>query len=461
MEAVNNYVQGLQRAGSWNTGPSGYSQNTRGTGGVDFSVLLQTGSTKNEKDTSSDKGSVKVQNNKTQGSNQNFNGKDSGKTETVTKDNKVPVSQNETSVEDNQEEVNTNGAELAVLMALMSDLQADRVMTSAGEVELVTEKISTEATPPSARTQDNTSVGSGSSPAIDQSNLVPSLGSESKQKASDATEKTVSSDEVKYNSGYFAEDTASGNSGTAKYDPEEILKSLEGQGHIVSNSTSGPTGTPSLDTHGPTGRAPEENINPAEMAQGPTAPETETKGTSDENTKDPMEGYEVINPQTPSPFANQTNTTEKTESTNESMMMRTTETNMADDLTNLLSSRFPSRNGTLTIELDPENLGKITINVSYDSGHAAVSISATNQKTVEILTQNAPAMANIIQQKTGQQTEIFVPSTQESQTKQDMASSREQNENAAQQQARQQAQQEQHSENSSISFLQQMRLGLV
>ena len=459
MEAVNNYAQGLKRAGSWNMGPSGFSQDTRGTGAVDFSVLLQTGKTSNVKDTSPDKSSVRVQDNKTRGSNQNFNGKESGKTEAVTKDSKAPESQKETSGDD--QEVNMKESELAVLMTLMSDLQADRVMTSAGEVDLVTEKISTAASPPSGAGLSTTPVETGSTTMVDPSNLVPSLGSDSKQKTSDAAEKTVTSDEVKNGYVYSAEDAASGNSGTSKYDPQEILKSLEGQGHIISTGSNSPTGTPSMDTHGPTGRAPDESINAAEMAQGPTAPETETKETTDENKKDPMEGYEVINPQTPSPFANQTSAAQKTESTNESMMMRTTETNMADDLTNLLSSRFPSQNGTLTIELDPENLGKITINVSYDSGHAAVSISATNQKTVEILTQNAPAMANIIQQKTGQQTEIFVPSTQESQTKQDMASSREQNENAAQQQARQQAQQEQHSENSSISFLQQMRLGLV
>lgn len=460
MEAVNNYVKGLQRTGSWNTGPSGFSQNTGGNGSVDFSVLLQTGNTSSGKNTSSDKGSVKVQNNKTEGSNKNFNGKESGKTEAVTKD-KGTVAQKDTSIEDNQEEVNTKGSELAVLMALMSDLQADRVTTAGGEVELVTERISTEASPPSVTVQNSSSGETGNAPIVDEANLVPALGSESKEKVSDSSEKTVSMEEVKYSSGYSVQDTGSGNSGTSKYDPEEILKSLEGQGHIISTGSNSPSGTPSMDTNGPTGRAPEDVLNREEMVNGPTHPEIEKKEDPVENTKDPMEGYEVINPAAPSPFANQTSTTQKTESTNETMMMRTTETNIADDLTNLLASRFPSQNGSLTIELDPENLGKITINVSYESGHAAVSISATNQKTVEILTQNAPAMANIIQQKTGQQTEIFVPSTQESQTKQDMASSREQNENAAQQQARQQAREGQHSENSSISFLQQMRLGLV
>lgn len=465
MEAVNNYVQGLQRTGSWNTGPTGFGQSSGGSGSIDFSVLLQTGSSVKEKDTSNNRAPVKVQDNKTGSYKSNNPGKESGKTETVTEDKKAPDTAR--APKEEKEEVSARNSELDALMALMSNLQADRVTTDSGEVEVVTGKIVTEAEFPKVTSSEVNYVQTDTNPIVPEANRVPALGSETRTKNSAEAAKTFSLEEERNGSAYTAPEKVV-DEVDAKYDPAEILKSLEGQGHIISNSTNSPTGKPAYDSDGfgPTGRAPDDIINREEIVNGPLVPEKEeTKSKTDEETKNPMEGYEAINPAAPTPFANQTNqavqTTVTKENINESMMMRTNETDMASDLTNLISARFPSQNGTLTIELDPENLGKITINVNYDSGHAAVSISATNQKTVEILTQNAPAMANIIEQKTGQQTEIYVPNTQESQTKQDMASGREQNENAAQQQARQQAKQEQHSETSSLSFLQQMRLGLV
>ncbi|WP_036608848.1 flagellar hook-length control protein FliK [Oribacterium sp. P6A1] len=352
-------------------------------------------------------------------------------------------------------------------------LQADRMTTASNGVELVTERTSTMAAPPSV---DVSGLNSAAS-TVAASELVSASGSESSEGKvrSEAASKTTAL-ETERNGGEETATKSSNEVTSSKYDPVEVLKSLEGQGHMVVNSSNSPSGTPSTDTNGPTGRDPGEKRNPEEIAKGPVAATTNEKTETSEESKetDPMEGFTEIQASAPTPFANQSNqgvqttqTAETAKSTktetvvNESMMMRTSETSMASDLTNLLSSRFPSKNGQLTIELDPENLGKITINVSYDSGHAAVSISATNQKTVEILTQNASAMANIIQQKTGQETQVYIPNAQESNTKQDMASGRESNENAEQQQARQQAQQSERSEQSSSAFLQQMRLGLV
>ena len=256
-------------------------------------------------------------------------------------------------------------------------------------------------------------------------------------------------------------DNRKGNVDDTGKSPEEILKSLEGQGHIISNSGSYPKGEPSKDTNGPTGR-PDGTVAKAEKTEkGPDVSKAKTNtetNTETETTQDPAAAI-------PIGFATQTQKAtaqqELPVGTNETMMMRTSESTLTDDLTNLVSSRFPSKNGQLTIELDPEKLGKITINVSYDSGHAAVSISATNSKTLEMLTQSAPQMANIIQQKTGQQTDVFVPNAQQSNTKHDMAEGRESNENREQQRSRQNEQQSRTDETSSSAFLHQMRLGLV
>ena len=477
MEAVNNYFTGSVRTVSWGPGNSGSGFGTAsdGTGGIQFSSLMKDSNPVKANPDSGKKTSNPVNDRSGSDRNTNFGYDKTDKAESqVTK----PLGQDTGKSEEEAEAPDANAEEMASMLALMNSLQADRITpvsdgtelqtddikgieglmadyitTASNGVELVTERISTTATPPSVDVSSLQSQSEQTSASAVTSESANATALEAERNGSEETaEKVVENPAVN------------------KYDPEEILKSLEGQGRIVANSSNSPSGPASTDTNGPTGRDPGEKRNSEEIAKGPAVPKTEEKAETTETesaakTTDPMEGFTEVQASTPMPFANQTNQTAKgTEtqvSTSESMMMRTSEATMASDLTNLLSSRFPTQNGQLTIELDPENLGKITINVSYDSGHAAVSISATNQKTVEILTQNASAMANIIQQKTGQETQVFIPNTQESSPKQDMASGRESNENAAQQQAKQQEQQSRGSESASSAFLQQMRLGLV
>ena len=408
--------------------------------------------------------------------------------------------------------------DIAALNALVSTMEADRITPEANTgVEIVRERLVTEAKAPnvaaSAKASDNSggpvAVMQESAPAEDgRSVTLSERNFEDTETANKATEterkagvivdtKTENLDDnkaaankaameterngsaitdsktenvvdnIKTNS--VAADNKKGNVDDTKMSPEEILKSLEGQGHIISNSGSYPKGEPSTDPNGPTGRPNDGTLAKAEKAEkgpGVSKTKTNTEEKTETNTAAKTETVEDQAAAVPVGFATQTQKTtaqqqELPVGTNETMMMRTSESTLTDDLTNLVSSRFPSKNGQLTIELDPENLGKITINVNYDSGHAAVSISATNNKTLEMLTKSAPQMANIIQQKTGQETSVFVPNTQQSGTKHDMADGRESNENREQQRSRQNEQQSRTDETSNTAFLQQMRLGLV
>ena len=467
MEAVNNYFTGSVRTVSWGAGTSGsgYGSDSSATGGIQFSSLIKDTKPVKVNDDSGTTAATAVSDRTGSGRQTNYSENRTEKKEALVTDKLAPDKTQDTgNIEDAGEGAEANAEEMAALLAIMNNLQADRITTTGDEVQLVTEKISTEAVPPKIDTVDLNSAEELVQASENAASAV-NVGGEAEAKKTEL--------ETERNGSAETAEKVVENVSSVKYDPEEILKSLEGQGRIQVNSKNSPSGTPSTDTNGPTGRDPGEQRNAEEIAKGPVAPTTNKKTETSESSKetDPMEGFTEIPASAPTPFANQTSQAAqtaqaaqpaKTEAgTNETMMMRTSETNMASDLTNLLSSRFPSQNGQLTIELDPENLGKITINVSYDSGHAAVSISATNQKTVEILTQNASAMANIIQQKTGQETQVYIPNAQESSTKQDMASGRESNENAAQQQAKQQEQNSQSTEHSSSAFLQQMRLGLV
>ena len=460
MELVNNYFSGSTGTVSRTTGPSGYGpgSDSSGTGGIDFSTLLDA---------------------------QNVDGKAASGinvTGNDAKGNSVPQTgpargpANEVKPEalekkDAGEEIKARTEEdIAALLALVNSLPTDQVSTASGEVELVTSKITTEAKPPSAVAL-STSTSDTGGPVATQQNLVPQQDGNSvtmeTRNGEDEEAALKSSLESERNGSEVTDTKVANVVEDTKMSREEILKSLEGQGKLVTNSTNTPSGSPSMDTNGPTGRAPEagSKANSAQMEKGPTGRKAddiiqETKTAADDPAASMPIAFSAAGNTSGADAVQNATQAANGAGTSETMMMRTTETTVADDLTNLLSSRFPAKNGQLTIELDPEKLGKITINVNYDSGHAAVTISATNQKTVELLTQSASAMANIIQQKTGQETNVYIPNTQQSSTKQDMASGRESNENAEQQASRQR-QQQASSETSNSSFLQQMRLGLV
>jgi len=451
LELVNTYMSGSTGTVTRTSGPLGFGagSDSGGTGGINFSTLLDA-----------------QQSVQTSGQFKRYNDNNNA-SDTNQPAVKKDVVSDDTLAQDDSDEIKARTEEdIAALLALMNSLPTDKASNG---VELVTSKITTDAAPPSV-TSTSTVTDASSGPIVSEQNLVPSPNSNSvavdTRNGADEEAAKKAALEAERNGGDTIVDTKVQNTVDAtKMSKEEILKSLEGQGRLVTNANNSPTGTPSMETHGPTGRPPEEGSKTGSQSteNGPTGQKTVSTAQETKTAEaDPAAAM-------PASFANQAlgnasqaNAANTANATSETMMMRTTESTLTDDLTNLLASRFPSQNGQLTIELDPEKLGKITINVSYDSGHAAVSISATNQKTVELLTQSAPAMANIIQQKTGQQTEVYIPNTQQSNTKQDMASGRESNENADQQSARQREQQAQSSsEVNSNAFIQQMRLGLV
>ena len=517
MELVSNYFSGSAGTVTFGPGGPGYGSDSgsSGTGGIDFSNLMAEKSAADYRDTTTGSGN-KTENGPSRGKDDTVKATAGQKTKQTTKETTKQTAK-ETQETDNSDEmkarteediaalqalvsameadrivsdVNT-GVELAAeedttaLSALVSSLEADRITPNGNAgVELVTERIVTEAKAPSVTAQTKVSDDT-TGPVPVMQNAVPvedgnsvtmternGEDTEAVNKAVLETERNGSAvtdaktgnvvDDTRINNAIA--DNRKGNVDDTGKSPEEILKSLEGQGHIISNSGSYPKGEPSKDTNGPTGRPDGNNLNTEKVEIGPNV--SKAKENTEKETETETETNQDPTAAIPVGFASQTQKTtvqqqELPVGTNETMMMRTTESTLTDDLTNLVSSRFPSKNGTLTIELDPENLGKITINVNYDSGHAAVSISATNSKTLEMLTQSAPQMANIIQQKTGQQTDVFVPNTQQSGAKHDMAEGRESNENREQQQSRQNEQQSRSDETSSTAFLHQMRLGLV
>ncbi len=137
----------------------------------------------------------------------------------------------------------------------------------------------------------------------------------------------------------------------------------------------------------------------------------------------------------------------------ETVSMKTSPETIPQDLGKMLGAKMAEGARTLTLELEPANLGKLTIHLSYEGDRAAVSIMATNPKTLELLNQKASEIAAILEEKTGQETVIFTQKPENYDRNPDGKREREEQEEKHQQNK------EEHQ--SFDSFAQQLRLGLV
>ena len=136
-------------------------------------------------------------------------------------------------------------------------------------------------------------------------------------------------------------------------------------------------------------------------------------------------------------------------------VVKTSEATMHRDIAETLATRMPSANGELTLELEPASLGKIIIKVAFEDGKTVMSLMADSHRTLAILSQRAGEMAQILEEKTGQQTVIYTP---ENQSSQEELPERGGEENR---QRQKDAQEENRHNKESESFMQQLRLGLV
>lgn len=135
-------------------------------------------------------------------------------------------------------------------------------------------------------------------------------------------------------------------------------------------------------------------------------------------------------------------------------VVRTTPETFGADIGASLANKLPSADGTLTIELEPATLGKLTLKVMYEGDKATVSILTSNPKTLELLSQSAEEIAQILKERTGQETMIYTPQTEQ---QQDWTQGGNQDNPQKQRQEDNQQKQQNHAE----SFAQQLRLGLV
>ena len=143
----------------------------------------------------------------------------------------------------------------------------------------------------------------------------------------------------------------------------------------------------------------------------------------------------------------------------ETAVLKTSPDNLGEDVTSYLKTHLPKQSGSIELILNPENLGRITIRVSYASGNATIDIHAANPETLRLLTQEAARMGQILRDTTGNETKVIVAPPEE---KADDA----QTDTEARSQNRREADENQNNnkrqkEDSQDRFLNMMRLGMV
>lgn len=113
------------------------------------------------------------------------------------------------------------------------------------------------------------------------------------------------------------------------------------------------------------------------------------------------------------------------------------------------------KNNEFEIQLAPEHLGKILVKIAFKQGETSVSLLCSNPKTMSILAENARSISEIVQFNTNTHATINVQ--EENKSFYDEQGNHQQREQENQQERNQQNKQQ----NTSIDFIQQMRLGLV
>lgn len=147
-----------------------------------------------------------------------------------------------------------------------------------------------------------------------------------------------------------------------------------------------------------------------------------------------------------------------TERTAVDVPLKTTEQTLPEDLGHTLAAKLSETGRTLTVELEPASLGKLTIRLVYEGDRAAVSILANNPRTLELLNQKASEIAAILEEKTGQETVIYTQPAEPNQDQSEKEGRQGQSGQERQEDRHQSPQKEKHQAD---SFAQQLRLGLI
>lgn len=120
-------------------------------------------------------------------------------------------------------------------------------------------------------------------------------------------------------------------------------------------------------------------------------------------------------------------------------------------LSEQLMKQISSGKKELDIQLEPYNLGKIRIKVSYEDNQTSVSVLCSESSTLKLLSKSAGELGSILESNLERPVEVFVDKQEADYLN---------NQQERQSEGRQQQHQESHKDSSPEDFIQKLRLGI-
>ena len=216
-------------------------------------------------------------------------------------------------------------------------------------------------------------------------------------------------------------------------------------------------GASPLGDKSPVEASKEENIIPSQRLEEKISQRAEEKKSGKEEKLDKVDehaGQQISLPGSQEKLSESVNAPVREEA-----VLHSSEAKLPEDVAEFLSNKAELQHGEIKIELEPRNLGQITVKVNYSGGKANIVITAENPKTLHLLQTGAEDMGRILEQKTGELTKIVVQEEQHAPSFQQQGQSNSENKEEAER--RQREQQERAQQDNAEGFLQRMRLGLA
>lgn len=192
-------------------------------------------------------------------------------------------------------------------------------------------------------------------------------------------------------------------------------------------------------------------------------PKADVKVDTDKTSKNQTEAVEPQNTVDVQPAVNQT--VQRTEPVREERPVYTERMQVSkpeeipQKLTEELVVKTANGIKEFEIQIAPEHLGKIAIKVLYEHGQTTVSIACTEKHTLDLLSQHAREIGNVMERNLGEETTIYVEKNEP-----DYLNPRDNENDHSGREAEQERHKEERSKqkpDESGQFLQKLRLGLV
>ncbi|GEM_PF-2277814 len=222
--------------------------------------------------------------------------------------------------------------------------------------------------------------------------------------------------------------------------PEKSQVVLEGPGVVKKEALTGPGFAEAI----------KESVGPAFTK----AVKTEAKEVKEVKEEDgiALKAFENLHSRNPEPVHAIHGQEEKT------VTMPVNENNleeMEDRLSKQILSQIKTGKDSMELQLEPHNLGKILLKVSYENNQVHVSIVCSESKTLKLISQSAAEIGNILEANVERPFQVVVDKSEV-----DYLNNRNQDQQGSGQEQQHQQQNQKQSDDGGDDFAQKLRLGM-